>query len=1197
MTVVYRFAAACLVAGWLSCLALMPVSAADSDAPFVGILALANDAAVAKELGLSDEIKKQLSDLISKRVDEGTPLGLDIKDLSADEQKAKLAPFVAESEKQGLALLTNEQKAKLQQIRVRQLGMKGLLDNAIAQQVGLPEKLRERISNAFAFNEMQTAGKPEAERKAAKIKVEKDILAMLDNDQRAKWEALSGQGLAVAQAEDAGEKPMNDKPEASQPETDKPATDKTTTPAARTIVNSKTGNTTVKPPLKAGDPNVKLKFQFSHAPWKEVIEWFAEQADLALVTDVFPQGTFNFVEPNRTYTPAQSIDLLNSVLILKGYRMVRKEKMLFLLSAEDELPPEFYRRVTESELDKLGEFEIVQCQFQLSKITAEEAEVEVRKLISTQGKVVILPKAKQIVVTEMAGALKLVHNALKAIENPETPKDVTEVKLENLRPSEFMVLARPLLGMLDNQNATPDGGLRIAMDELGMRLLVTGKPENVERLLQLQKVVDTSSVPGEPGAIAEQPQLIIYSVDNADPLSVLQILQTLLAGKQDVRLTIDPKSGNLVAYCYPSNHKTIKAVLDDMQRDATQYKTFKLRKNDPQSITLQINELFGGSADKPSPNAPKVVADTTNLQILVRASPAQLTKIQELLKEMGELGGTVTAENTIRSNTRVLQGTGKTIEAILSQMEYTWPAAGNENKIKVHRIQRNVPNQLRDNMTPEERQLREEFGIPEERTAPGRVGPIPAPAPNAPANESTTKATDKTSRVIAPPPAPAKAPPVPAAPAPSDPNRSSTKSYRFQFISHQAPAEESKEEPTAEEPAPPVGPKSKPGADIVISIGQGTIVIASEDLDALDRFEAELRLLIEAAGGSNTKEMHYIPLKHAKAQVAATLVTEIISGAPAPSEGGGGGSLMGDLASSMMGDMFGGLLGGMGGGAGSGSTTTSGGLSITPDIRNNALFVNCTQRDLMRIEDILTYIDTPSPPEGYSPNPSPRFILVENTTAESVATVVRSVYAGRLTADAAGGQQRQPNPEDFIRALRGGRGGANQQQNKGEEQKMTVGVDSRTNSLVVIAPDYLFEEVKALVKVLDVAELPSDTVVRVKSLRSANADVLSRSLGQLYGDSITISKTSNTGTTTTRTGAGPGGQPRPGANQQRQGGSQQRNGQNSNNNNQPQEPNVNAQMQQLMNAMQGGRGSRGGGDSRGGGGFGGGGFGGGRGGR
>jgi hypothetical protein len=277
----------------------------------------------------------------------------------------------------------------------------------------------------------------------------------------------------------------------------------------------------------------------------------------------------------------------------------------------------------------------------------------------------------------------------------------------------------------------------------------------------------------------------------------------------------------------------------------------------------------------------------------------------------------------------------------------------------------------------------------------------------------------------------------------------------------------------------------------------------------------------------------------------------------------------------MMGDMFGGLLGGMGGGGG--ATTSSGGLSIIPDIRNNALFVNCTQRDRDRIDDILTYIDTPSPPDGYSPNPAPRFILIENTTADSVAVVVRSVYAGRLTAEGGGGgQQRQPNPAELIQALRGGRGGQ-QQQSKGEEQKMTIGVDNRTNSLVVVAPDYLFEEVKALVKTLDVAELASDTVIKIHTLKSANADILTRSLGQLYGDSLTISKTGTTGTTAgARTGpgaAGAGARPA-GGNQQRAGGQRT--------NQAPQPPQIDPAVRQQMDMIQalqggGGRGGRGGG--------------------
>ena len=53
---------------------------------------------------------------------------LEIKDLSPEERKFKLDPFVAETEKQGLALLTKEQQARLAQLRVARGGLATLDD-------------------------------------------------------------------------------------------------------------------------------------------------------------------------------------------------------------------------------------------------------------------------------------------------------------------------------------------------------------------------------------------------------------------------------------------------------------------------------------------------------------------------------------------------------------------------------------------------------------------------------------------------------------------------------------------------------------------------------------------------------------------------------------------------------------------------------------------------------------------------------------------------------------------------------------------------------------------------------------------------------------------------------------------------------------------------------------------------------------
>jgi len=67
---------------------------------------------------------------------------------------------------------------------------------------------------------------------------------------------------------------------------------------------------------------------------------------------------------------------------------------------------------------------------------------------------------------------------------------------------------------------------------------------------------------------------------------------------------------------------------------------------------------------------------------------------------------------------------------------------------------------------------------------------------------------------------------------------------------------------------------------------------------------------------------------------------------------------------------------------------------------------------------------------------------------------------------------------------------------------MSIGIDQRSNSLVVRAPDDLFEEVQSLVRQLDDAEVSSPQATEVISLKSSNSSAVQQALAALYGDSV-----------------------------------------------------------------------------------------------
>jgi hypothetical protein len=316
-------------------------------------------------------------------------------------------------------------------------------------------------------------------------------------------------------------------------------------------------------------------------------------------------------------------------------------------------------------------------------------------------------------------------------------------------------------------------------------------------------------------------------------------------------------------------------------------------------------------------------------------------------------------------------------------------------------------------------------------------------------------------------------------------------------------------------------------ADITIQRTPAGIVVSSSDLDALGEFETLLRSFAPPQGA---KEFQIYYLTYAKADVASVLLQEMLSGG-ASLAGGGGGSLMGDIASNMLGDM-GGMAslffgGGGGGGSTGGSVTTTTGttVSVTPDPRMNALYVNASYRDHATIQQLLQIIDTETPPEGLQTQSRPKFIPILHGKAEDMANIIKQVYVGRIVTDSGSRGGGGPSPQEFFLQALAGRGGSSggssrggfgsrNQTNRGEEQKMTIGVDVKSNSLIVSAPEYLYNEVKELVNALDVAAVVPNETVRVVSLKRASGDVLARSLSATLGTQATVNRplTTTTGT-------------------------------------------------------------------------------------
>ncbi len=411
------------------------------------------------------------------------------------------------------------------------------------------------------------------------------------------------------------------------------------------------------------------------------------------------------------------------------------------------------------------------------------------------------------------------------------------------------------------------------------------------------------------------------------------------------------------------------------------------------------------------------------------------------------------------------------------------------------------------------------------------------PAPKEPIPEPTVTTQPPAASI---PPKPEVAEPVPAEPVPAEP-----------VAAEPVPAEPVPAEPVLEdlvpEPVIPVEPEpaslvpsiptltDSGSAAIVVTVTSGGLMIASEDTEALDRFEDMLTMLTGGATGGGGPEMTVFYLKYTKAMVVAETLDQLLGGGTLATQSGGGSSLLGDLAGAALGESGGGMMGallGLGGGGGSTSYSPSGSIRITPDTRLNALLVQAGATDVDMIYQLLEILDQKESPEDVVSVAKAKIIPVYNVQAEVIAENIQQLYKDRMVtgAGSSGGAQR-PSPEQFIQMLRGGgRGKSGSSRSQADEvQKMSITVDTTTNSVLVAAPEPLLTQIEDLVRQLDTKALESNSsTVRVVKLHGVGSDTMQRSLSGIMGDSVQFNSSSPSSSSRSRTSSRPssgGGDP------------------------------------------------------------------------
>jgi len=751
-----------------------------------------------------------------------------------------------------------------------------------------------------------------------------------------------------------------------------------------------------------------VQFSFEGAPWREVVRWIANEADLALHVGDLPPGSFTYSDPNP-FTYQGAIDRINLFLLAEGYTLVRSGDLLSVINLADPRSMQqldvLAKLVSVEQLEgidgetTLGDHDVVKCLFPLGERNAEDAVREIKTLqLMMEPKV--LSQTNQLILTDTASKLRSVLAILEAFEEEEMANGtiVKSFFLQHSTAEDILTVARPHLGLATGEMIGID--VSLSADLAGKNLFVTGVEDKVKLIEGLVKAIDQ---PKQDllEANAEM-EFRTHFVEGGNVQSIYNVLQTILAG-QTVRLSIDESADSIVALASPSVQNEIAQTVAQMQASEAAFEVIPLRTVDPYVAIGLIEGMLDlpdefDDPDEIDPHAPKIDADPANMRLFVRAKKHQIDQIKAIVAGL-EQNGSLQNNETMR----VFPVQASQAERLVKTAAKFWRGA---NPIVL--------------LSPTSVTGEHAF----ERVVGDDVNETNRDANSEVIDEDTDQRLDRL--------------------------------YGLQS-------------PNADRMLTSL--PNRNASPIQCQVSSRGLVLESDDTEALDRFEEYLRTLSGPRSSLPSPPVVFY-LKHTKSDDALQMLGELLDGGESAKVATSPGLVNGYSSRSSSS-----LLGSFVQSTDGTTTMTSGSITVVSDPRLNRLIVQGNSDEVERIENYLTIIDKDQSLTSIETYGSSHVIELVNTDVEEVADAVREAFAGRISDGKSGSTG---SPQASMRSSNN-QGGNRQRSSGGRpdrnapapkptrdlEPKITLATHPQSNSLIVTAPDALFQEVKQLAETID----------------------------------------------------------------------------------------------------------------------------------
>ena len=483
-----------------------------------------------------------------------------------------------------------------------------------------------------------------------------------------------------------------------------------------------------------------VQFSFNGQRWQDVLQWYADAADLSLDWQELPADYLNLVA-RRPYTLAETGDILNARLLARGFTMTKSGDVLSVLKV-DKLDPSLIRRVEPDDLEDYSPHDFVRMRLELpDTMDPTKAAEDVKVLLSPHAKVQPLLATKRLHIVDAVINLRNVRDLIYAERAAVT---------EDIRPVQFMIRHRRadyiadqvmiVLGLDPASRKTPQelqieqqriqlamammkqkkdvsgmikqGGpdVFIAVNQRRNSILVNAAPAEMAKIQRTIEMLDVPDDGGEVwasgGSRPEGGELEFkkYVTATASTDAVVSALKEIGRLHPLTQLQSDKPNRTIYATATAADHEKIQSMIDRLDGTGRQLHVIWLNKRSPaDQIAGTINLLMGVNEEKNDDNGGRsrryyyygygynnddeeadagemrIQPDIEHNRLLLWANDSEYEEVVGLLEKIGALDN---PERGNRSLVRVHSTQNpQAIAELLERLQDSWSG---DNPIEVH---------------------------------------------------------------------------------------------------------------------------------------------------------------------------------------------------------------------------------------------------------------------------------------------------------------------------------------------------------------------------------------------------------------------------------------------------------------------------------------------------------------------------------